>query len=164
MMSHYNYTITLSYRYANNTSWHNVSIAPADYFDDEYLDEGETPNLDSAVNIDDELEYLQLHKIPLDNLVATKFDIRSTVSLERELSLTTFWNSGNNKVVEVTQTNSKGDVIRSETILTIEPLEPSKGVRIIRFGRDKEELILKMDWICIDNPDGSETETSIPLS
>ncbi|MBU6951766.1 hypothetical protein [Hahella sp. HN01] len=124
--------ILLKYKLRSEDQWRSKRFSPYEYFD---LEEGEAPEIDSVPHNMHAAEYLDFPGEEVEHTLLQLVDKDETELLEIK---ETFWNAGENRIIEVLRT-SGNEVLHNELIIqTIKP-NPANGedVETIRFNREK---------------------------
>jgi len=146
--------ITLEYRLLTNEAWKSITLSPDEYFD---LDPGEQPNIDSVAKYNHGIDYLDVE--PQD-MRMTRITIKDDINKSAITICETFWNNGQNRVIERTDCGARE---HWEMILKIRISEIPLTWEILRLGRRDGTFIPWYHGFIRRNSDGSETETKVDI-
>jgi hypothetical protein len=147
--------ITIDFKRTNSTDWESVRLTPEEFFE---LEPGETPGLDSVPAHDHAVQYLQFDP---RRVRTTRLSIRDPARNDERRIIETFWNDGQNRVIERIDT---GAAPHWEMILEMHVGEGPTVWEIVRLGREGDVLVPLHHGHITDNQDGSQTETQVSVS
>jgi len=137
--------ITLSYKFADKDNWIDVSIAPEKYFDIDLLDEGEQLEIDSVplyLGIKCDLKNFLAVDVAENKIVYAKLLISDDNSEAEGKTTATFWDYGNNLIIQYTNTNSVGEITWNQTITQLRSItEPNIIETISMFNGEDINVI-----------------------
>ncbi|AZZ95315.1 hypothetical protein EUZ85_02250 [Hahella sp. KA22] len=124
--------ILLKYKLRSEDQWRSKRFSPYEYFD---LEEGEVPEIDSVPDKMHAAEYLDLPGEEVEHTLLQLVDEDKSELLEVK---ETFWNAGENRIIEVLR-KSGNDVLHNELIIqTIRSnLAMGEEIETVRFNREK---------------------------
>ena len=144
--------ITLEYKLVNSDAWETVRLASDDFFE---LEPGEQATIDSVPKHNHGVDYLALEP---PTVRTTRITIIDDVKKSNRVICETFWNNGQNRVIERTD---HGVSEYWEMIIRTRIRENPLTWDILRMGRQDGILVPFYHGIIQRNPDGSETETKM---
>ena len=144
--------ITLLFRKAVQTTWHEKGLSVEEYFD---LDAGEQADMNSVPRHNHALDYIGLSASEMQN---TRLEIVDHTSQSRRVITETFWNAGNNRVIE--RVDNLADSSYWELIVESKIEEPDVW-EILRFGRQEDVVVPLYQGFFVDHDDGTEKEIKI---
>ncbi|MGD2184144.1 hypothetical protein [Lusitaniella coriacea] len=139
----------MKYKIFENPEWKTVKFSEDEYFD---LDPGEKAEWDSVRWHNDLRDYLDLEKISIQYVEAVVIDSISGISKSLH---STFWNEGENEIVEVVVS---GKTSYHETIISVKIQEAPIVFEILRFHYENNLPVLSYHGFIKRNEDGSEEE------
>ena len=151
-----NLRILIEYKLNNSSEWHTVELSTEEYFDMDMIDEDEEISWNCIPEYDHAIEYLDINSSSVSN---TSIIISDRESDTNRVIKTTFWNNGQNQIIERID---KCSGISSYLMITNTKLQEEPSVReIMRFSRTNDVLEIKFHSFIRDNEDGSQTEKII---
>jgi hypothetical protein len=146
--------IILEYKLQTSEGWKSVRLSPDQYFD---LEPGEQPKVDSVARYNHGIDYLNF--VPQD-IRMTRLRIKDDMRQSTLTICETFWNNGQNRVIE-RRDHGAGEYW--EMIVEIRISEVPTTWEILRLGRREGILIPWYHGRIRRNSDGSETETKVDI-
>jgi hypothetical protein len=145
-------TITVEYKLSNSAEYCEVELEPEEYFD---LELNEKAEWDSVPKFNDTLDYLNIDKEKVQYIKTTIMDQETNTNL---CFVDTFWNQGENRIIEKTISGSRS---YWEMIICTKLLESSFTWELLRFHKENNIPTLSYHGLFKDNEDGSEEELII---
>jgi hypothetical protein len=149
-----NVKITLEYKLIHGGAWKSFTLTPAEFFE---LESGEYARIDSVPRHNHGTDYLGLAP---QAIRMTRITIVDDAQKSNRVICETFWNSGQNRVIERTD---RGVSEYWEMILKTRISEAPPTWEILRLGRQDGTLIPLYHGFIRENRDGSETETKMEI-
>ncbi|MDY6784836.1 MAG: hypothetical protein SW833_20220 [Cyanobacteriota bacterium] len=146
--------ITIEYKTKDSETWKNTKLSPREYFD---LEADEKIDVDSIPKYNHAIEYLNKD---VSQVSITRTILIDKMAQRKILIVEKFWNKGNNRLIERTESGSNS---YWETILEIRIGEEPPLWEILRIGREDGIISPLYHGFLRDNEDGSQTETQIDL-
>ena len=147
-----NVSIKIEYKLSNSDKWYLVEFLPDEYFD---LEPNEEVEWDCVPLYNDTLDYLDIDKTLVKFIKTTIIDIENNIS---QVFTETFWNQGNNRIIE---TNITGSKLYQETIIDIKLKNDPPTWELLRYTKENNLPKLSYHGFFKDNDDGSQEEEII---
>ena len=158
-----NIVIDFKYKLNKSDTWLKKDITVEEYFDLDYLDEGEPIVVDSVPLYNDFIDYIKNTDCEKQQISKISIDIIDTVTNCKLHFYQTFWNKQENWIVERIDTIDGNEINYHEFIIsTVLPREISNNTEldyeIIRFQKKESDINFLFHSIIRDNADGSQSE------
>ncbi|MBD2457444.1 hypothetical protein H6G80_25620 [Nostoc sp. FACHB-87] len=148
--------IFIDYKLINDLQWHIVEMSPEEYFDTSLLEEGEQLIWNSIPEYNHAIEYLNIDPSLVSD---TRIRVQDSESLKTLTIITTFWNNGNNFIIE--RIDNALDKAKYVMIIQTKLQEDPTIWEIMRFKKKSDVLELEFHTFIRENEDGSQTEKKI---
>ncbi|MBD2486471.1 hypothetical protein [Aulosira sp. FACHB-615] len=148
--------IFIDYKLINDLQWHIVEMSPEEYFDTSLLEEGEQLIWNSIPEYNHAIEYLNIDPSLVSD---TRIRVQDSESLKTLTITTTFWNNGNNFIIE--RIDNALDKAKYVMIIQTKLQEDPTIWEIMRFKKKSDVLELEFHTFIRENEDGSQTEKKI---
>ncbi|OCQ89641.1 hypothetical protein BCD64_16885 [Nostoc sp. MBR 210] len=148
--------IFIDYKLINDLQWHIVEMSPEEYFDTSLLDEGEQLGWNSIPEYNHAIEYLNIDQSLVSN---TRIRIQDSESLKSLTITTTFWNNGQDFIIE--RIDNALDTTKYVMITQTKLQEDPTIWEIMRFKKNSDVLEIEFHTFIRENKDGSQTEKKI---
>ncbi|MBD2302123.1 hypothetical protein [Nostoc sp. FACHB-190] len=148
--------IFIDYKLINDLQWHIVEMSPEEYFDTSLLEEGEQLIWNSIPEYNHAIEYLNIDPSLVSD---TRIRVQDSESLKTLTITTTFWNNGNNFIIE--RIDNALDKAKYVMIIQTKLQEDPTTWEIMRFKKKSDVLELEFHTFIRENEDGSQTEKKI---
>jgi hypothetical protein len=142
--------ISIAYKVKESTEWEMITLSP-----DEYLDLEPGEEIEDCIPIyDHAIDYLDVDRKSISD---TKIIVREANG-QQQVITETFWNQGENRIIERTDSGFKSFWLM---IIEIKLKDTPPTWEIMRFEREDSIPKLCYHDLIQENEDGSQTETSV---
>ena len=142
--------ISITYKVKESTKWEMITLSP-----NEYLDLEPDEEIEDCIPIyDHAIDYLDIDRKSISN---TKLIVREANG-QQQVTTETFWNQGENRLIERTDSGLKSSWLM---IITIKLKDIPLTWEILRFEREDSIPKLCYHVFIQENEDGSQTETAV---
>ncbi len=155
-MSH-NLSISIEYKTIDSSQWHIIELLPEDYFYLVDLEPDEVLEWDSVPEYDDAIDYLDIEPNLVSNTRLRISDIEAQIT---KVITETFWNQGNNRIVE--RIDSRNSEVFYWLMIIDTKVQDNPTIwEILRIEKEDNLPKISHHSFIKDNEDGSQAEMNI---
>jgi hypothetical protein len=144
--------VTIEFKLQGSEEWLSIPLSTDQYFD---LEPGERPSMNSVPDYVHAVQYL---KVPRESVHMTRLTLEDSSDQARRFITETFWNQGENRVIERLDTGTKPFW---EMIVEVKVIESPPTWEILRLRRQDGIPLPSYHGFITNNEDGSQTEVKV---